>query len=228
MAHIPFFYSSDLKKLDENSSHHFKNVLRKGIGDNLFICDGEGKIWDAIAKDFKDGKVFFDLLELKEIKEKPKISIATAIPKGQRIATLIEKTSEIGVDKIILLITKFSSVKIITEGMMRRFNSIAKAACMQSEKGFITKIEGPIFLKEAIEKFENIGICEKEGEKGNWLNFIKNGEILFIGPEGGWAKEEIKIFKEKEISVLPLTKDPLRIETAAIVALSFYYALKIC
>lgn len=228
MSHIPFFYSADLKTLDEASSHHFKNVLRKGIGDKFLVCDGRGKIWWAIAKDIKNKKISFELEKFKEEKEKSKISIATAIPKGQRIATLIEKSSEIGVDKIFLLITKYSSLKNITEGMMRRFNAVAKAACMQSEKGFITQVEGPIFLKEAVEKFKNIGVLEKNGEKENWKNFLKEGEILLIGPEGGWAEEEIKIFKEKEIPFLPLTKDPLRIETAAIVSLSFYYALKMC
>jgi len=167
-------------------------------------------------------------VELKEEKERMKISIATAIPKGQRIANLIEKVSELGVDKIFLLVTKYSSVKNITEGMLKRFNLIAKSACMQSEKGFITKVEGPIFLKEAVEKLKNIGVLEINGEKEKWKSFIKNGEVLFIGPEGGWAEEELKIFKEKEIPFLPLTKDPLRIETAAIASISFYYALKMC
>lgn len=227
MGHVPFFYSEDLKELNEIDSHHFVKVLRGKVGDKFLVCDGNGKIYYAIAKEYKNKKLIFEIEKLKEIKERKKISIASSIPKGQRMAYLIEKACEIGVDRIYPLIAKYSSVRLVTPGMAKRFNSIARAACMQSEKGFLTKVEDPLSLKDAILKFEKIGVLEMKGEVINWKKFKEEGEILFIGPEGGWAEEEIKIFKEKKILLLPLIDEPLRIETAAITGLSFYYAFNL-
>lgn len=226
MAHIPFFYSEDLKFLNEEDSYHFFKVLRKREGDRFKICDGKGKIWYAKAKAIKKGKVEIEKGEFIEEKQKKGICLATAIPKGQRMSFLIEKVCEIGVDVIYPLITKHSSVKEITPGMMKRFQNIARASCSQSEKGYLTKIEKPVSLKEIFKNFNKTGVLERFSKKENWGEFIKDGEILLIGPEGGWAEEELKIFKEKNSRFLPLTEEPLRVETAAIVGLSFYYSLK--
>lgn len=228
MVHIPFFYSDDMKILSEEDTHHFRNVLRKRTGDKFLICNGKGEIWWAKAKEIKNKNLLFELENLKEKKEKKTISIGTAIPKGQRISFLIEKLCEIGVDKIHLIETKYSSVKNITDGMLKRFNSIARAACMQSEKGFLTEIVKPVPIKNIIENFNNICILDINGKKESWQECVKNMQILLIGPEGGWAEDELNLFKEKNLPLLPLTEDPLRIETAAIFGLSFYYALKMC
>lgn len=223
MAHIPFFYSSDMKTLNEEDTHHFKRVLRKRIGEKFLVGNGEGEIWWAISKDFSSNKLFFEIQSLKEKKEKKRISLGIAAPKGQRASFLIEKICEIGVDKIYLLETKYSSVKI-TEGMMKRFNLIARAACMQSEKAHLTVVEKPIPLKKITELFKNIFVLDITGKKENWKKFEKDIEILLVGPEGDWAEEEKIFFQSKTIPFLPLIDEPLRIETAAIVGLSFYYS----
>lgn len=211
-----------MNSLNEEDTRHFKRVLRKGEGDRLIVCNGEGEIWWARAKEFIKDRLIFELEDLKEKKERKGICLGTAIPKGQRMAFLIEKVCEIGVDKIYPLITKYSSVKEVTEGMLKRYNSIALAACMQSEKGFLTKVEEPISLKDIIKIFSKIGVLERVSQKENWKEFVKEGEILLVGPEGGWAEEELNLFKEKGALFLPLTDEPLRVETAAIVGLSFY------
>ncbi len=227
MAHIPFFYSFDLEKLSKEDTHHFRNVLKKREGEDFLVCDGKGNIYYAMGKAFIKDNLYFELKELKEKKEKPNISIAFSIPKGYRASFLIEKVSEIGVREIIPIVSKYSIVKEMTEGMLKRYNSIAKAACMQSEKGWFPEIKRPINLKELLKDKSGIGVLEKNGNKENWKNFIKDGKIFLVGPEGGWAEEEIKLFKENNLPLLPLTKDPLRIETAAILGLSFYYALNL-
>lgn len=226
MAHIPFFYSSDTKTLNEEDTHHFKRVLRKKIGEKFLVGNGNGQIWWAIAKDFSSKKLVFEIQSLKEKKDRKKISIGVAIPKGYRASFLIEKICEIGVDKIYLLETKYGSVKI-TERMVKRFNSIARAACIQSEKAYLTVVENPIPLKKITGIFKNIFVLDITGEKENWKKFEKDIEILLVGPEGGWAEEEKIFFQEKNIPFLPLTDEPLRIETAAIVGLSFYYSFSL-
>lgn len=223
MGHIPFFYSSDMKTLNEEDAHHFKRVLRKRVGEKFLVGDGNGQIWWAIAKDFSSKKLVFEIQSLKEKKEKKRISLGIAIPKGHRASFLIEKICEIGVDKIYLLETKYSSVKI-TEGMMKRFNSIARTACLQSEKAHLTVVEKPMVLEKITEIFKNIFVLEITGEKENWKKFGKDIEILLVGPEGGWEKGEKIFFHKKNIPFLPLIDEPLRIETAAIVGLSFYYS----
>ncbi len=227
MGHIPFFYSLDLEKLSKEDTHHFRNVLKKGEEDEFFVCDGKGNIYYAKGKKFIKDNLYFELKELRGKKEEPKISIGFAIPKGYRASFLIEKVSELGVKEIIPIISKYSVVKNLTEGMLKRYNSISKAACMQSEKGWLPEIKKPLSLKELLKDKMGIGVLEKNGNKENWKNFLKDGKIFLVGPEGGWSEEEIKLFKEKNLPLLPLTKDPLRIETAAIVGLSFYYALNL-
>lgn len=226
MAHIPFFYSFDLEKLSKEDTIHFKKVLKKKEGDGLLICNGEGSIFYAEAIGFKKDNLYFEIKELKEKKEKPAISMAFAIPKGYRASFLIEKITELGISEIVPIISKYSSVRNITEGMLKRYSSIAKAASMQSEKGFLPEIKKPLNLKDFLKEYSGIGILHKNGKMENWKNFLKNGKIILVGPEGGWADEEIELFKEKNLPLLPLTEDPLRVETAAIVGLSFYYALK--
>lgn len=109
MAHIPFFYSSDMKTLNEEDTHHFRKVLKKNIGEKFLVGNGKGEILWAIPKDFSSKKLIFEIELLKVKKEKKGISIGTAIPKGQRASFLIEKVCEIGVDKIYLLETKYFS-----------------------------------------------------------------------------------------------------------------------
>lgn len=226
MAHIPFFYSKDMETLEREDTFHFFKVLRKKEGDRFLVSNTEGEIWWAQAIEKKGEKLLFKLEKIKEKKEKKTISLGTAIPKGHRMAYLIEKASEIGVDKIYPIISKYSSVKVLTKGMMRRFNTIARSACMQSEKGFLTKVEEPIKIEEAIEIYKDAGIFQIGSKKENWKPFLESGKILFVGPEGGWAEEELKLFEKKDILFLPLIEEPLRTETAGIVGLSFYYSLK--
>jgi len=234
---MPHFYVNpkdiqDKSFIIENEQFHYlSNVRRFSVGDEINIFDGLGNSYKARIDNIDKKSMKGTILSSKTlVLPNKKISLYTAIPKGERFDWLIEKASEIGVSKIVPIIYVRSVVKELSENKLERYKKISISASSQSWRADIMPIEKPISFIETVGAVStqkdtlNILPWESEEEK-NILNILnENKDVkninIFVGPEGGFDKTEIDIAIKKGFKTVTLGKNILRVETAAIVASS--------
>lgn len=197
-----------------------KNVLRKRVGERIILFNGSGKECMAEIKKFFRDKVEVEILEIMESTTEPKIfvSLFCSILKRVNFEFAVQKATEIGVKEIIPLICK-NTVKLGLN--LERMRKIIKEAAEQSGRGILPTISEPINFREAIERVKNseLKILFDSSGKDFFKVFKKAKKIsIFVGPEGGWIKEEIELAKKEKFEVSNLGKLNLRSETAAIVS----------
>ena len=234
---MPHFYVNpkDIKDkifIIENEQFHYLSTVRRfSVGDEINIFDGLGNSYKARIDNIDKKSLKGTILSSKTlILSDNKISLYTAIPKGERFDWLIEKASEIGVSKIVPVIYMRSVVKELSENKIERYKKISISASSQSWRADIMPIETPVKFAEIIEQVSsqentlNVLPWESE-EENNIFDLLKeNKEIkninIFIGPEGGFDKTEIDIALQNGFKTVTLGKNILRVETAAIVSAS--------
>lgn len=211
--------------LDGDEAYHLIRVKRCQPGDEIELFDGTGKIYtakiDSILKNSINGTI---------IGEQQAASIATditlynAVPKGDRFDWLVEKAAELGIKRIVPLITERSVLRDISELKIERWKRLSQAASKQCGRTDIMSIGQPAELFEAIIKLEtgslNLIPWESEGAKSIKDALAgKNRRInIFIGPEGGFTVKEIEQAKNSKLIPVSLGPRILRAETAGLVA----------
>ena len=239
---MPHFYVNpkDIKDknfiIEDEQFHYLSNVRRFCVGDEINIFDGLGNSYKARIDNIDKKSIRGIILSSKTlVLPDKKISLYTAIPKGERFDWLIEKASEIGISKIVPVIYVRSVVKELSENKLERYKKISISASSQSWRADIMPIEKPVKFDEVIEKIcdekntLNVLPWESEEEK-SILSLLKgNKDIkninIFIGPEGGFDKTEIDVAVKNGFKTVTLGKNILRVETAAIVASSIATAI---
>ena len=240
---MPHFYVNPKDIKDKNFTieneqfHYLSNVRRFSVGDEINIFDGLGNSYKARIDNIDKKSIHGTIISSKTlVLPNKKISLYTAIPKGERFDWLIEKASEIGISKIVPVIYIRSVVKELSENKTERYKKISISASSQSWRADIMSIEQPVKFNETVEKISaqkdtlNILPWESEEDK-NILNVLnENKDIkninIFIGPEGGFDKTEIDIALKNDFKTVTLGKNILRVETAAIVAASIITAVE--
>ncbi len=221
-----FFGKFDLskKQLVINDSDFFnqiKNVLRLKVGDSLILCDGQNGEAEVVLKDFGKNSVEVEIVSFSNNTKESlnKISLYCAILKRENFELVVQKATEIGVFRIIPLITK-RTVKLSLK--KERLWTIAKEAAEQSGRGIIPEIASPMEFSDAVKDADNLDaqIMFDLSDLSASNNILNKAQTIgiFIGPEGGWDEQEILLAKKSGFSFMNLGSFVLRAETAAIVA----------
>lgn len=218
-------------ELSRSESHHALHVLRLKPGDELEVFDGKGTLARALISIIGRKNVSLQIVELvHEDASLPKLSItlATAVPKGDRFRWLVEKVTELGVTRLIPLITARSIVDP-SPHKLQKLEQTVIAACKQSGRLRLMQIEAPVafsdFMKEN-GKTHTILLADPSGQSPRQLDLDKRfltpllKIVGVIGPEGGFTEEEISLAKVNGAEVVSLGANILRIETAGIVLCS--------
>ena len=214
---------------------HIKNVLRMSCGDNIIICDGCKMDYEACIESIEKDKIVTSIIATKPSNTEPPIDVTLfqGLPKSDKMDLIIQKCVELGIKTIVPVITERSVVKISSqkdaEDKLTRWRRICLEASKQCDRGIIPEIKSPIKFNKALEEVKNfsINLIPYENEKTYKLNeslHAFKGEnpsvSIFIGPEGGFSDEEIKLARLKGINSVSLGPRILRTETAGIVVLS--------
>jgi len=229
---------NNLVLVDNKSDiNHILNVLRLNRGEEINFIDEEGYLYNTVIKKIDKNTLEAEIRTRQKSDRKLNINVtlAQSILKSQKQDLLIQKATELGTLEIIPLTTKNTVVKINSskdrQEKLERWNKIALETCKQCERANLPIIQKIMTLKELVasEDYDIRFFCN-EREDGytikDFLNANKNSlkensKILIItGPEGGWSKEELEIFKQNKISSVSLGKLILRAETAVICAIS--------
>ena len=219
---------------DKDEIHHFKNVLRLKKGDKVKIFNGEGVVADGELTNLTATQATFNVSNIKQAnKPKPEIILACAIPKKSKFETIIEKTTELGISKIIPLITERTAFTIkgdTVQRKMKRFNTVGLSATKQSKRAFLPVIETIQSLDDCLKQYAKDSTVIVPALIGNTkpllstLDKIKSQKpdriIFFIGPEGDFADAEYEAIFAQNAHPVTLGPTILRVETAAISAIS--------
>ena len=234
---MPHFYVNpkDIKDksfvIENEQFHYLSTVRRFSAGDEINIFDGLGNSYKARIDNIDRTTMKGTILSSKTfVLPKIKVSLYTAIPKGERFDWLIEKAGEIGISKIVPVIYLRSVVKELSENKIERYKKISISASSQSWRADIMPVDNPVKFNEAAEKVsrekDTLNVLPWESEENkkilsllNENKYVKNINI-FIGPEGGFDKTEIDVALKNNFKTVTLGKNILRVETAAIVASS--------
>ena len=222
--------------LEGPAARHILQVMRKKAGDLIEITDGEGRNYEVRLE--KGGKNSLEgaLLKVESAPvHAPGPHLYQAIPKAQRMDWIIEKAVELGAGSIHPLWTKHSVVvpksKEFT-AKLERWRRIAGEALAQSEGSVLCPVHAPCSLEEALSQIQPEGLtiaCWESETKNSLKEVLRREEIsiragrtlnIFIGPEGGFAEEEVKLFWARGIPTVTLGRKVLRSDTAPIMVLS--------
>ncbi|MCR5829137.1 MAG: 16S rRNA (uracil(1498)-N(3))-methyltransferase [Lachnospiraceae bacterium] len=226
-------------ELTGEDHNHIKNVLRMKRGEKVVINDIKGISHICALAGFGEGCSCFDEEESFRCKtELPAdIVLFQGVPKKDKMDLIIEKAVELGVSRVVPVLTKRVIVKIEDDKKeakkLERWRAISKSAAMQSGRGIIPTVDRVMTFKQALDeagKLEKTIIPYEESEKlgitmKGSREIVKNlkgaGSIgIFIGPEGGFETAEVEEAIRTGAMPVSLGKRILRTETAGLTALS--------
>lgn len=227
-ADSPFLPNAEIT-LSTTESHHLVNVLRKKIGDSVSIFNGQGG--EATADIVHIARNSVQLTISKYWNNPPaagaKITIATAVPKGERFRWLIEKATELGVSQLIPLTTQRSVVQP-GDGKLEKMRHTVIAAVKQSGTPYLLKISPLTKWSQFLQQFASqqpLFIAHPNGDSFatavQKVLATNNSLTIAIGPEGGFTEMELQEAKQVDAKIIGLGEQILRIETAAIAVAAY-------
>lgn len=212
-AHV-FVDDIDAPLLDPDDEHHLFRVLRVREGEVVTATDGCGS-WRPLRVTGSGLAVDGDV-----IVEPPSasITIAAAIPKGDRLDWMVQKLTEVGVREIVLVDCARSVVRwdaARAGKQVARLERIAREAGMQSRSVWRTRVEGPLPFA-AVAARTGVVLAEPDAPRWDALAAAADEKLamVVIGPEGGFSTEELAAVPRR----VCLGEQVLRVETAALVA----------
>lgn len=204
-------------------------VLRLKKGDEFQIADNSGRKYLVRLNRFEGKEVEAEIV--REIVEKKgsklEILLAQGLPKGKKMDLILQKATELGVTRVIPVITERTIVRLSereTAVKEVRWQKIAKEAAQQANRWDVPEVSAPIPYPHLFDLLEpqdlSIILWEEEQAQGlkdllKGLSDIKKVAIL-IGPEGGFSKDEVALAKRKGFFSVSLGRRILRTETAGI------------
>jgi 16S rRNA (uracil1498-N3)-methyltransferase len=228
--------SGDRAALVGEHADHLVRVLRARVGEDFDIATGQGVRRGRITF-VKDDRVEFDLGEIISATRAPDVTLVLAVYKFDRMEWAIEKCTELGVSRIVPVISRRTDSHLAAASRKRveRWQRIARQAAEQSRRTTPPDIAEPIKLSEALNSPTGLRILLAEAEEHTLLrDVLKTGTAdrtvaLAVGPEGGWTEDEVKAFRQAGWIPASLGNTILRAETAAIaataIAASAWYSL---
>jgi 16S rRNA (uracil1498-N3)-methyltransferase len=213
-----------------DAANHIARVLRLAPGDALTLFDGRGGEHAARIEALPKGAVVVEVGERSATeRESPlALTVAQGISRGERMDWVVQKATELGVTRIVPLLTARSVVRLDarqSERKRQHWQGIAVAACEQSGRTRIPDIAVPLglydFLQPGHEERATRLLLSASGGSGiDDLQAADGAVVVLIGPEGGLAESEQRA--ATAAGFLPVRLGPriLRTETAAVAALT--------
>lgn len=218
--------------LTEEEAHHCLHVLRHSIGDRINVTDGKGGIYKAIIinKTKRDCEISIEEIEIISPPSYKHLSIAIAPTKNiDRFEWFVEKATEIGIHRIIPIITENSERKIIKQDRTRR---VAISAMKQSNHYYLPEISELVkwqdFIAVPRKGILTIAHCNVDGLH-HFKDLIKpkTDIIICIGPEGDFTPQEIDEAHSHSFKSVSLGKSRLRTETAGLYACVSFHLMNL-
>jgi len=199
--------SVESPRLSDDDRHHLLRVLRVRDGDVLTVGDGAGN-WRPCRLGVEPDPVE---RVFRVERPEPAIGVAFALIKGGRPELVVQKLTELGVDRIVPFVAARSVVQwdaAKAEKNGARFRRVAREAVMQCRRAWLPEVEAVASFEEVVAE-PGVCLADRSGE-----SLTLATPLVMIGPEGGWSEAEAAV----SVPRVRLAESVLRAETAAIAA----------
>ena len=217
-----FNFSKHVVTLSADEARHLREVLRLKTGDEVQVFDGAGREFRAVVsqarREFAELEIRDEIESLKP--ESPlTLMLAVALLKGEKFDLVVQKGTELGVNRFIPLVTRYADIKLRDEAdaskRVARWQRIALEAAKQCGRSVVPEVTAPVTFESVIGEDSCLMFSEREGQALN-TDLKTDSLIAIVGSEGGWSDEELDQARAAQVRITTLGGRVLRAETAAI------------
>jgi len=216
--------------LPEQAGEHVARVLRMERGHPLILFNGDGCEYDAALGQLAKRAVTAEVRQAREVNRESTldITLAQGVARGEKMDWILQKATELGVARIVPLVTERTEVKLDEERAERRvahWRSVVAGACEQSGRTRLPEIVAPLRLDRWLGDLGDDAMLRlallPEGDAGlRQFADMENGVVLCVGPEGGFSDHDVAQLHHARFHGLRLGPRILRTETAGIAAVA--------
>ncbi|MBQ1203689.1 MAG: 16S rRNA (uracil(1498)-N(3))-methyltransferase [Loktanella sp.] len=215
--------------LEGQDARHVAGALRMKVGEPLTLCDGVGGDYACTITAVERDRVTAVVDAVTASVAEPSLSVTLymGFPKGDKWDWIIQKSVELGVTRLVPVVTARSVARVDSKDAAKkqaRWQKIAAEAAGQSGRGIVPTVELPLTFKQALSRWqsENTLLCYEGGGAplGELVSPAETAVSLVIGPEGGFAPEEVESVRDAGGRVATMGPRILRCETAPLAALT--------
>ena len=229
------------EQIEENRIHitggdvsHIAQVLRMKAGEEICISDGKKMEYNCRIAEIGREEILAEIFYGQEsgLELPCRITLFQGLPKNDKMELIVQKAVELGACEIVPMATRRAVVKLEgkkEEAKRKRWQTIAESAAKQAKRMIIPRVSPVMNFSQAAEYAASMDVrlipyemAENMAATRKILSSVKPGQSvgIFIGPEGGFEKEEIELALAKGIVPITLGKRILRTETAGFTLLS--------
>jgi 16S rRNA (uracil1498-N3)-methyltransferase len=207
--------------LSGEEARHLARVLRAKVGDSVSVFDGSGREWPARVTSIGRSEVSLETGDpADEVPRRgPRLTLAVALPKGERQKWLVEKLTELGVDSVVPLVTERGVAEATPSAIERLARGVIEA-CKQCGRNRLMEIGPATTVAQVVasKPASAIGLlADPHGDPITLaLRATADDIVALVGPEGGFSETERATARNAGFVTVTLASTILRIETAAI------------
>lgn len=217
--------------ISADQAKHAHKVLRLKKNDPVVAFDGKGNQYSGILESINSSEAVIEIQNAMHTEpQMPKITLAAAIPKQSKFDAIVDKSTQLGVDMVIPLLSERTIVKAglsNQEDKTKRWQKIAVEAAKQCGCLYVPRI-APVHkftqIVSNVDKFDLCLIAALDKDVVSIKEVLKNirpkNVLVLIGPEGDFTAEEVIIARNHRAVVVSLGINVLRCETAVTMVLS--------
>jgi 16S rRNA (uracil1498-N3)-methyltransferase len=221
--------------LPAQAGEHAVRVLRLEAGDRLTLFNGDGCDYAATILAVGKREVTVRVEARHELSnESPLVlTLAQGIARGDKMDLIVQKATELGVARIVPLLTERSEVKLDaarSEKRLLHWRAVAASACEQSGRARVPQIAAAVALTKWVDELADDGalrlaLLPEASWSARQIHFQSAGGLLVVGPEGGLGERDIRALHAASFEGLRLGPRILRTETAGLAALASLQAI---
>lgn len=222
--------------LDPEDLHHAVSVLRLRRGEEIEVVEPGGRVWRALVGEVMPKELTAVLADqpLAEERSGPAVTLVQGVAKGEKMDSIVRQTVEVGVTRIVPVLTdrvvvKLDAGKAANRG--ERWRRIARSAAGQAHRAQVPRVDDPAPLEAASSSLREadavVVLWEEELPSrtlGSVLSPLRGDRdahvALVVGPEGGLSAAEVERLRAMGAVTASLSRNILRTETAAVVAVT--------
>lgn len=221
--------------LPTQAGEHVARVLRMGAGDPITLFNGDGHDYRAVITVAGKREVIVQVADgaLVDNESPLRLTLAQGIARGEKMDLIVQKATELGVARIVPLMTERSEVKLDAaraEKRLAHWRAVAASACEQSGRAIVPEVVPAIALDAWLRSLDataglRLALLPEGTVQARTLNFDATGGLLVVGPEGGLGDRDVNQLTSAGFAGLRLGPRILRTETAGLASLAALQAL---
>ena len=216
--------------LPEQAGEHVARVLRLKVGDPVILFNGDGHDYDAQLAGLGKREVSVNVLAARAVtNESPlRLTLAQGVARGEKMDFIVQKATELGVDRIVPLQTERSEVRLDptrAEKRLTHWQAVAASACEQSGRARLPQVLPAQSLDSWLQTLDDnagsrLALLPEGHRRPRDLTITTARGVLVVGPEGGLGERDVDALTRAGFEGLVLGPRILRTETAGLAALA--------